>query len=81
VVFVQVLQIFELEHVTKTEVASRVKTSRASLDRMLDRLSPSAQCGQPWKSRRRSSSLSDVNQRATTPFTAGQERDLSGQFL
>ena len=29
-------QILEQEHVTKTEVASRMKTSRASLDRMLD---------------------------------------------
>ncbi len=29
------------EHVTKTELASRMKTSRASLDRMLDPSNPS----------------------------------------
>jgi antitoxin HicB len=32
----QLQQIPEQEHVTKTELASRMKTRRASLDRMLD---------------------------------------------
>ena len=36
VVSLQLQQILEQEHVTKTELASRMKTSRASLDRMLD---------------------------------------------
>ena len=36
VVSLQLQQIIEQEHVTKTELASRMKTSRASLDRMLD---------------------------------------------
>ena len=37
----QLQQILEQEHVTKTELASRMKTSRASLDRMLDPSNPS----------------------------------------
>jgi hypothetical protein len=41
VVFPQLQQILEQEHVTKTELASRMKTSRASLDRMLDPSNPS----------------------------------------
>ena len=36
VVSLQLQQILKQEHVTKTELASRMKTSRASLDRMLD---------------------------------------------
>ena len=36
VVSLQLQQILEQEHVTKTELAARMKTSRASLDRMLD---------------------------------------------
>lgn len=34
-------QILEQEHVTKTELALRMKTSRTSLDRMLDPANPS----------------------------------------
>ncbi len=41
VVSLQLQQILEQEHVTKTELGSRMKTSRASLDRMLDPLYPS----------------------------------------
>ena len=41
VVSLQLQQILEREHVTKTELASRMKTSRASLDRMLDPSNPS----------------------------------------
>ena len=41
VVSLQFQQILEQEHVTKTELASRMKTSRASLDRMLDPSNPS----------------------------------------
>ncbi len=40
-VSLQLQQTLEQEHVTKTELASRLKTSRASLDRMLDPSSPS----------------------------------------
>jgi antitoxin HicB len=36
VVSLQLQQILEQEQVTKTELASRMKTSRTSLDRMLD---------------------------------------------
>ena len=36
----QLQQILEQEHATKTELASRMKTSRASLDRMLDPSNP-----------------------------------------
>jgi antitoxin HicB len=41
VVSLQLQQILEQEQVTKTELASRMKTSRASLDRMLDPSNPS----------------------------------------
>jgi hypothetical protein len=41
VVSLQLQQILEQEHITKTEPASRMKTSRASLDRMLDPSNPS----------------------------------------
>ena len=41
VVSLQLQQILEQEHVTTTELASRMKTSRASLDRMLDPSNPS----------------------------------------
>ena len=41
VVSLQLQQILEQDHVTKTELASRMKTSRASLDRLLDPLNPS----------------------------------------
>ena len=41
VVSLQLQQILEQEHVTKTELASGMKTSRASLDRMLDPSNPS----------------------------------------
>lgn len=37
----QLQQILEQEPITKTELASRMKTSRASLDRMLDPPNPS----------------------------------------
>jgi antitoxin HicB len=40
VVSLQFQQILEEEHLTKTELASRIKTSRASLDRMLDPSNP-----------------------------------------
>lgn len=40
VVALQLQQILEQEHITKTELASRMKTSRASLDRMLDPQTP-----------------------------------------
>jgi hypothetical protein len=40
-VSLQLQQILEQEHVSKTELASRMKTSRASLDRMLDSWNPS----------------------------------------
>jgi antitoxin HicB len=36
VVALQLQQILEHDHVSKTELASRMKTSRASLDRVLD---------------------------------------------
>ena len=41
VVFLQLQQILEQEQVTKTELASRMKTSRASLDQLLDPSNPS----------------------------------------
>ena len=41
VVSLQLQQILEQEHVTKTKLAARMKTSRASLDRMLDPSNPS----------------------------------------
>ena len=41
VVSLHLQQILEQDHVTKTELASRMKTSRASLDRMLDPSKPS----------------------------------------
>jgi len=41
VVSLQLQQFIEQEHVTKTELDSRMKTSRASLDRMLDPSNPS----------------------------------------
>ena len=41
VVSLQLRKILEQEQVTKTELASRMKTSRASLDRMLDPSNPS----------------------------------------
>jgi antitoxin HicB len=41
VVALQLQQILEQEHVTKTQLAARMKTSRASLDRMLDPRNPS----------------------------------------
>jgi antitoxin HicB len=41
VVALQLQQILVQEHVTKTELASRMKTSRASLDRLLDPANPS----------------------------------------
>src|ERR1035437_4230771 len=41
VVALQLQQILEQEHITKTQLASRMKTSRASLDRILDPLNPS----------------------------------------
>jgi hypothetical protein len=40
-VSLQLQEILEQERVTKTELASRMKTSRASLDRMLDPSNPS----------------------------------------
>ena len=40
VVSLQLQQILEQEHVTKTELDSRMKTSRASLVRMLDSSNP-----------------------------------------
>jgi DNA-binding Xre family transcriptional regulator len=41
VVALELQQILEKEHITKTQLASRMKTSRASLDRMLDPTNPS----------------------------------------
>ena len=41
VVALQLQQILEQEQVTKTQLAIRMKTSRASLDRLLDPLNPS----------------------------------------
>ena len=41
VVSLQLQQILEQEHVTKAELAVRMKTSRASLDWMLDPSNPS----------------------------------------
>jgi antitoxin HicB len=41
VISLQHQQILEQEHVTKTELATRTKTSRASLDRLLDPSTPS----------------------------------------
>ncbi|MGL5018428.1 MAG: Fis family transcriptional regulator [Luteolibacter sp.] len=41
VVSLQLQQILEQRHVIKTEPASRMKTNRASLDRMLDPSNPS----------------------------------------
>lgn len=38
---IQLQQILETEHVTKTQLANRMKTSRASLDRLLDAMNPS----------------------------------------
>jgi hypothetical protein len=40
-VFLEQQQTHEHEHVTKTELASRIKTSQASLDQMLDPSTPS----------------------------------------
>jgi len=40
-VAIQLQQILESEHVTKTQLAARMKTSRASLDRLLDPMNPS----------------------------------------
>jgi antitoxin HicB len=41
VVAIQLQQILEQEHVTKSQLARRMKTSRASLDRLLDPANPS----------------------------------------
>jgi predicted XRE-type DNA-binding protein len=41
VVAMELQQILEQEHITKTQLASRMKTSRASLDRILDPTNPS----------------------------------------
>ncbi|MFC7339659.1 Fis family transcriptional regulator [Haloferula chungangensis] len=41
VVALQLQEILDEEHVTKTQLASRMKTSRASLDRLLDPQNPS----------------------------------------
>lgn len=41
VVALQLQEIIEKEQVTKTQLASRMKTSRASLDRLLDPTNPS----------------------------------------
>ena len=40
-VALQLQQILETENVTKTQLAARMKTSRASLDRLLDPMNPS----------------------------------------
>jgi len=40
-VAIQLQQILKSEHVTKTQLAARIKTSRASLDRLLDPMKPS----------------------------------------
>jgi predicted XRE-type DNA-binding protein len=41
VVALQLQQILEQEQITKTQLATRMKTSRASLDRILDPTNPS----------------------------------------
>jgi antitoxin HicB len=41
VVALQLQQILEQEHITKTQLAARMRTSRASLDRILDPANPS----------------------------------------
>jgi predicted XRE-type DNA-binding protein len=41
VVALQLQQILEQENITKTQLATRMKTSRASLDRILDPTNPS----------------------------------------
>jgi DNA-binding Xre family transcriptional regulator len=41
VVALELQQILEHEHITKTQLASRMKTSRASVDRILDPTNPS----------------------------------------
>ena len=41
VVALQIQGILEAEHLTKTELAARMKTSRAALDRLLDPSNPS----------------------------------------
>lgn len=41
VVALQLQQVLDQEHVTKTELAARMKTSRAALDRILDPANPS----------------------------------------
>ena len=41
VVALQLQQILEQEHITKTQLATRMKTSRAALDRILDPGNPS----------------------------------------
>ena len=41
VLALELQQILEQEHITKTQLASRMKTSRASLDRILDPSNPS----------------------------------------
>ena len=41
VVALELQQILEQEHITKTQLATRMKTSRASLDRILDPGNPS----------------------------------------
>ena len=40
-VALELQQILEQEHITKTQLASRMKTSRAALDRILDPTNPS----------------------------------------
>lgn len=50
VVSLQLRQILEQEHVTKTELASRMKANRASLDRMLDPSNPSLNAASLGKS-------------------------------
>jgi hypothetical protein len=45
VVALELQQILEQEHVTKTQLAARMKTSRASLDRILDPTNPSLTVG------------------------------------
>ena len=40
-VALQLQQVLDQEHVTKTELAARMKTSRAALDRILDPANPS----------------------------------------
>ena len=41
VIALQLQQVLDQEHVTKTELAVRMKTSRAALDRILDPANPS----------------------------------------